>query len=68
MRVKQQKMAEKAWIFRFWGVYSKLPETYKMGFCDMVQNLSQEVGNQEQDRHLQIMMNPVMDVQDGGNR
>ena len=46
MRVKQQEMTEKAWVSRFWAGYSKLPETYKMGFFDMVQNLAKEVENQ----------------------
>ena len=66
MKVKQQEMTEKAWISRFWAEYSILPETYKIGFFDMVQNLAKETGNQG---HIQreIKPNPVLDVQSGGN-
>ena len=68
MRVKQQEMTEKAWISRFWAEYSKLPETYKIGFFGMAQNLAQEVGNQGQGMQRKIKSNPVLDIQGGGNR
>ena len=68
MRVKQLEMTEKAWISRLWVEYSMLPETYKMGFFGMVQNLAREAGNQGQGMQRKIKSNPVLDIQGGGNR
>jgi hypothetical protein len=59
MRIKRQEMTEKAWVSRFWAEYSRLPETRKMGFFNLVQNLAREAGNQGQTKQLKIRPNPV---------
>jgi len=62
MRPKQQKMTEKAWVSRFWAEYSRLPETYKMGFFNMVQNLVIEAGNQRQPIQPEKNANPILQI------
>ena len=42
MMQKKEKLANLAWISRFWALYSKLPEVFKEGFCLLVMNLSKE--------------------------
>ena len=42
MKQKNEKLANLAWISRFWAQYSKLPETYKKGFYSLVINISKE--------------------------
>ena len=43
MKQKNEKLANLAWISRFWALYSKLPETYKKGFSSLVINISKEI-------------------------
>ena len=43
MKHEDDRLANSAWISRFWAQYSKLPETLKDGFYSLVLNISKEI-------------------------